>query len=504
MSALLTAQAMRAAERRAIDSGRTTGAALMERAGEGVLDAILRHWPALGRAPGRAAVLCGPGNNGGDGFVIARLLAARGWAVELFLLGREDKLPPDAAAMRACWTGEVGTLSAAAIDAGLCHSAADLVIDALFGTGLTRPVDLPLDALREGCPDARVVAVDLPSGLCSDSGRVLGSAAVRADLTVTFHCAKPGHYLAEGPEHCGALAVADIGLPPETGTALRLARAPSGGLAKGAAGHKFSHGHLLVLSGGPGRTGAARLAARGALRIGAGLVTLAVPPAAQLEAAAQLTAVMLARLPDEGALAALLVDDRLNALCLGPGLGLEAREAALLSTALDSGRPLLLDADALTLLSREAALFDKLHPGCVLTPHPGEFKRLFPDLAARMTGEATRGPAFSRLDATRQAAARAGCTVLLKGHDTVIAAPEGEAIVSAASYGSAAPWLATAGAGDVLSGFIAGLLARGLPPMQAAEAAAWLHLDCARRFGPGLIAEDLPEALPGALRDLVG
>jgi len=231
-------------------------------------------------------------------------------------------------------------------------------------------------------------------------------------------------------------------------------------------------------------------------------VTLACPPEALAENAARLDAVMLRPVGDGGALASVLEDARINALCLGPGLGLSDESRSLVATALKSGRALVLDADALTLIARDATLIAALHRACVLTPHGGEFARLFPDLAARLAAPALSGPAFSRLDAGREAAARAGCVVLLKGPDTVIAAPDGECVVSAAVYERAVPWLATAGSGDVLAGFIAGLLARGLTPMAAACTAAWLHVECARRFGPGLIAEDLPEQLPAVLRGL--
>lgn len=273
-------------------------------------------------------------------------------------------------------------------------------------------------------------------------------------------------------------------------------------LAKGPEKHKFSHGHALVLSGGPGKTGAARLTARGALRIGAGLVTLGVPPAAQQEVVSQITAVMLETVADADALSQLLKDDRISALCLGPGMGLDTTKSDLIAAALKAQRPTVLDADALTLVSQDSDLFDALHPDCVLTPHAGEFKRLFPDIADQLDAPATIGPAYSKVAATRDAAKRAGCIVLFKGPDTVIAAPDGRCSINAALYERSAPWLATAGSGDVLAGFITGLLARGLPAMQAAEVGAWLHVECARAFGPGLIAEDLPEMLPKVFRDL--
>jgi NAD(P)H-hydrate repair Nnr-like enzyme with NAD(P)H-hydrate dehydratase domain len=296
--------------------------------------------------------------------------------------------------------------------------------------------------------------------------------------------------------------------------------------------HKYTHGHALILSGGAGKGGAARLAARGALRIGAGVVTVGCPPEALAENAARLDAVMLTPMADADAFARVLEDRRINALCLGPGLGTGAREVALVACALgipvpalsrdlspnggdggqggpgsgpgrgQSNRPVVLDADALTILAQNPDLFAALHENCVLTPHAGEFARLFPDIAAKLAEPATKGPAWSKVDATRAAAKRAGCIVLYKGPDTVIADPSGRCSINSAHYDRAAPWLATAGSGDVLAGFITGLLARGFAPMQAAEMAAWLHVECALKFGPGLIAEDLPDQLPAVFRDL--
>ncbi|MEE9388860.1 MAG: NAD(P)H-hydrate dehydratase [Paracoccaceae bacterium] len=276
-------------------------------------------------------------------------------------------------------------------------------------------------------------------------------------------------------------------------------------------GHKYTHGHALILSGGVGRGGAARLAARGALRIGAGVVTVGCPPSALLENSVALDAIMVRSLKGGDGLAEALQDKRINALCLGPGLGAGEKQAALVAAALVVGeithptgnrRAVVLDADALTALAGDAGLFGALHDRCVLTPHAGEFARLFPDIAKKLDAPASKGPAYSKVDATREAAARAGCVVLFKGADTVIAAPDGRCSINLAHYERAAPWLATAGSGDVLAGFIAGLLARGFDPMQAAQTGAWLHVECALKFGPGLIAEDLPEMLPAVLRDL--
>ncbi len=532
MAELLTAAQMRALETAWIESGAATGEELMERAGRGVVEAVFDTWPDLAAAPHRAAVMCGPGNNGGDGFVVARLLRGWGWEVEVFLFGDPDRLPPDARANRDRWRDGGGAV--AVWTSGAAFAPADdaaLLVDALFGTGLGRPAD-GFDAFARATRSgrARVVAVDIPSGLCSDSGRYLHRAdapaepRIRADLTVSFHSEKPGHRLAEGPAACGRVVVKDIGLRGNIEGAVRLAGPQAGRAAAAkAGGHKYAHGHALVLSGGAGRTGAARLAARAALRIGAGLVTLGVPGAAQQEVAGQIAALMLHRVDDAEGLEGLLEDDRLNALCLGPGLGIgRARElvpvafaairpgvragasaAEVPGQARDAHRALVLDADALTAFEQEpGVLFDLLHPRCVLTPHDREFARLFPDIAGRLNAAPAAGPAFSRVDATREAARRAGCVVLLKGPDTAVAAPDGRAVVNSAGYERAVPWLATAGAGDVLAGFIAGLLARGFAPMAAAESAAWLHVECARRFGPGLIAEDLPETLPAVLRGL--
>ena len=264
--------------------------------------------------------------------------------------------------------------------------------------------------------------------------------------------------------------------------------------------HKFDHGHAFVLSGPSGRGGAARLAARGALRIGAGLVTVGCPLGALAENAARLDAVMLREVADAEALAVVLEDKRINALCLGPGMGAGPREAGLVAAALAEARPTVLDADALTILAREPDVFAGLHDQCVLTPHAGEFVRLFPEIAEKLAAPVTQGSAYSKVDAARAATARAGCVVLFKGPDTVIADPSGRSALNSAQYDRAAPWLATAGSGDVLAGFITGLMARGISPFDAACTGAWLHVECALQFGPGLIAEDLPEQLPTVFR----
>lgn len=533
MTELLTAKQMRAVEQAAIDSGVVTGLELMERAGRGVVEAILDQWPALRTTSHRAVVLCGPGNNGGDGFVVARLLKDRGWEVKVFLYGAPDRMPPDARVNYRRWLEMAEVKDLQTLGDPPPSLGFDLIVDALFGIGLSRPIEQWLDPMfpkgdLRGLPSiAKVVSIDVPSGLCADSGRALAGRAVLADLTVTFHRAKIGHMIGDGPGKSGRLSVKDIGLDPRCKSSTEVSggsdrvphsRGPTpqahdptchlltrvSGLAKSCTTHKFAHGHALIISGDHGRSGAARLAARGALRIGAGLVTVASPTGAMAENAARLDAIMLRKV-DEGAdLAMVLADRRINALCLGPGLGTGQAQADLLSVALQRrGEPrLVLDADALTLLSQHPDLFAALNESCVLTPHAGEFARLFPDIANTLNSPATSGPAYSKVDAAREAAARAGCVVLFKGPDTVIADPSGRSVINAAVHDHAAPWLATAGSGDVLSGFITGLLVRGFSSLDAACTGAWLHVECARSFGPGLIAEDLPEEVPLVFRSL--
>ncbi|QJF51529.1 NAD(P)H-hydrate dehydratase [Roseobacter ponti] len=546
MTELLTARQMRDLEQAAIAAGTVTGAGMMEKAGQGVVSEILKRWPELRIKPHRALVLCGPGNNGGDGFVIARLLIRAGWSADVFLSGDPEKLPPDA---RTNYDRLTTLTDVHAWDAETIRDGArpDVIIDAVFGAGLTRP--LPRDIAQvlgaRGCRrwkrsyEITRVAVDCPSGLNLDNGMLPfdGDPADEdfnpwpdfvnsADLTVTFHSPKAGHYLGMGPLICGRIAVVDIGLsgeaiersmagqPPDPERA-RLAeprfagrpvrRWPGMVLSKNSyAGHKYHHGHVIAFAGGVGRGGAGRLAARAALRIGAGLVTLVCPRAAVMENAMHLNSVMLRGLDDPKDLAR-VADERVTAFCVGPGLGTGARTRDLVAQVLaraeserDWRRPaVVLDADALTSFADDpGALFAMTHARTVLTPHEGEFGRLFPDLAQSARADA------SKIEVARLAAARAGCVVLLKGPDTVIAAPDGGATVHAATYNRQAPWLATAGAGDVLAGMIAGIAASPTAPdlIVCAEAATWLHTEAARAFGPGLIAEDLSEMLPQVLR----
>jgi len=451
---------------------------LMENAGQAVAGAIAARFK-----PCPVTVLCGPGNNGGDGFVVARLLDETGFTVRV----AQDAEPRgDAAVMSEKWKGTRVALTPEALD------GARLVVDGLFGAGLSRPLEGAYAQVVEALNDLPVAAIDVPSGLSGDTGQPLGGVVVKAVLTVTFFRKKPGHLLLPGRALCGEIVVSDIGIPPEAASTALHENTP--GLWRypwpEAEGHKYTRGHCVVVSGGAANTGAARLAARAALRVGAGLVSVASPPNAVMVNASHLTAVMVKPFDGAAGLGQLLSDKRLNAVALGPGLGVGGETRALVDAALKSGAAVVLDADAITSFKDDPkALFDRLHERCVLTPHAGEFERLFPGLLDESA---------SKLEATRAAAARAGCVVLLKGGDTVIADPSGKAAINA----NAPPWLATAGAGDVLTGLVAGLLAQGMTAFEAACCGAWLHGDAASRFGPGLIAEDLPDMLPKVLQGL--
>jgi hydroxyethylthiazole kinase-like uncharacterized protein yjeF len=487
MNELLTPEQMGKADRLTIEAGPFGGMDLMRRAGSAVAAVVLQRYPAASPVH----VLCGPGNNGGDGYVVAKLLHEAGVSVRLWALGR-PRAGTDAAIAAAEGPIEPKPL------AGFSPAPGSVVVDALFGAGLSKAIDADAAKAIEKCTrkNVPVIAVDLPSGVSGDSGKILGS-AFRADITVTFFRKKPGHLLLPGRELCGEIVLADIGIPAEAAhTQLHentsaLWRYPF----PKPTGHKYDRGHAVIVSGGAHQTGAARLAARGALRVGAGLVSVASPPDALAVNATHLTAIMLKTFDGAAGLAKLLEDKRLNAVALGPGLGVGGETRALVDVVLKSGAAVVLDADALTSFQDDPeALFNRLHDArlqnkAVLTPHAGEFARIFPGLL---------DDAPSKVDAARTAAARAGCTVILKGNDTVIADASGRAAIN----GDAPAWLATAGAGDVLAGFVAGLLAQGMTAFDAAACAVWLHGAAAAAFGPGLIAEDLPEALPQVLRRL--
>lgn len=478
---ILSNEEMRRADAMAVAGG-TPSFTLMKNAGRAVADIIASRF-----APCRVSVLCGPGNNGGDGFVAARLLSGHGFDV-FVACGGEPK--GDAADAAAEWRGARTPLAPAAL------GEAELIVDALFGTGLSRPPDIGYRTLIEAVNRAHVpvIAIDIPSGVDGDSGQIRGI-AVKADITVTFFRLKPAHLLMPGRDLCGEILLADIGIPESACAGVRLfENSPSlwGGQYRWPQpdAHKYARGHCLVVSGPAHATGAARLAARAALRVGAGLVSVAAQKDAVAINAAHLTAIMIK--PFEGAegLASLLSDRRFNAAIIGPGLGVGAGTRALVGQVLASGAATVLDADALTSFQDDPpALFGIINYPTVMTPHDGEFERIFPGLL---------GSAANKVEAARAAAKRANTVVLLKGNDTVIAAPDGRAAINA----NAPATLATAGAGDVLAGFIGGLMAQGMPPFEAACAGAWLHGDAAGRFGPGLIAEDLPEILPESLSGL--
>jgi hydroxyethylthiazole kinase-like uncharacterized protein yjeF len=492
MIELLTNDEMAEADRRTIAAG-TPGTALMEKAGAAVARAVLRRHP-LGS---RVAVVAGPGNNGGDGFVAARHLAAAGMRVRVCLVGERGRLKGDAAWAAAGWGGEVVSSPDVA--------SAAVIIDALFGAGLDRRITGAALAAVEamngaGCP---VVAVDLASGINGTTGAVMG-AAVKASESITFFRKKPGHLLLPGRIYCGTLRVAEIGIKASVLSAINpmtFENCPA--LWRGLfpvpdiAGHKYGRGHAVVVSGGASHTGAARLAAMAALRAGAGLVTIASPrDALGVNATAEL-AVMVRAVDDAPELEVMLADRRFNAVAIGPGAGVGAATRDMVLAVLGGERAAVIDADGLTSFAQDGVrdvLFSALAANgrAVLTPHAGEFHRLFggaPDggatgLADRL-GDRSGGGAKTGL--ARAAARKSGAVVVFKGPDTVIAAPDGRAAVNV----NAPPWLATAGTGDVLAGLIAGLLAQGMPPFEAACAGVWVHGEAADAAGPGMISEDL-------------
>lgn len=480
-SALLRVAQMEEADRLTVVAG-TPGIELMQNAGSAVAREIAHRW-----SPRPTAVLCGPGNNGGDGFVIARLLAAAGWPVRLALAGPIEALRGDARHHAMLWQRPVERL-----EIGVLEDAA-LVVDALLGSGLRRPLSGEIPSILEAAAERRVpiVAVDVPSGLLGDTGESLG--AVPAALTVTFTRKKPGHVLLPGRELCGETVVADIGT---TGTLLE--RIPietwenEPALWRGAlphlrpSGNKYSRGHALLWGGYP-TTGAARMAARAAARAGAGLTTIAVTPEALPIYAAALTSIMVRAAPTPADLGTLLSDKRFNALLIGPGAGVDGSTRARALAMLATRRAVLLDADAISAFAQEReTLFAAVAGPCVLTPHDGEFARLF-------------DPSGDKPTRARAAARASGAVIVLKGADTVIAAPDGRVAINS----NAPATLATAGSGDVLGGMILGLLAQGMEAFEAAAAGVWLHGAAAADFGPGLLAEDLPDLLPGVLRRLL-
>jgi hydroxyethylthiazole kinase-like uncharacterized protein yjeF len=489
---VLTVPEMEKADQLAIASG-TSGFALMLSAGRAVAEAAIE---LVERGP--ILVVAGSGNNGGDGFVAAAELVARGREVAVALLGEREALTGDAALAARNWTGSVLPCVPQSI------GTPALIIDALFGAGLNRVVkDGPRDVIEAiNASGAPVLSVDLPSGINGSTGAVMG-VAVRATETVTFFRRKPGHLLLPGRLHCGRVRVADIGIDASVLDDIRPATFeddPSLWAGQfpvpGVDGHKYARGHAVVMSGDIAATGAARLAARGALRAGAGLVTVLSPKDALAVNAAALTAVMVRRVDTPAEFAELLTDRRLNACVIGPGAGLGQRTRDLVLAGLAAKRTTVLDADALTSFADApdhlfAAIKAIEEPNVVLTPHQGEFARLFGEMD-------NKHPFKSKLERVRAAAVRSGAVVLLKGPDTVVAAPDGRAAIAS----NAPPWLATAGSGDVLAGIVAGMLAQQVPAFEAACIGVWMHGEAGSEAGPGLIAEDLPEVLPAVLRRL--
>jgi len=479
-TAVLRVEQMAEADRLAIMGG-TPGTLLMQNAGEAVADEIKRRY-----TPRPVSVLCGPGNNGGDGFVAAAALAQSGWPVRVALLGDAEALRGDALFYARRWRGAIEALTPAIID------NAELVIDALFGSGLNRRLDPNVrDVLGYASRrDLPLVAVDIPSGIMGDSGENTGAAP--AVCTVTFMRKKPGHLLLPGRDACGDVVVADIGITQDVLDSLAVdtwENTPALWRTKlpqwQSNSNKYSRGHALLYGGYP-MTGAARMAARAAARSGAGLTTIAVPEQAFAIYAAALTSIMAQPLAQNEDFARLLADARYTAFSIGPGAGVSDATRLRALDMLKTGKPVVIDADAISVFaSRPDELFQAIRGDCVITPHEGEFKRIFD-----VSGD--------KLARAREAARRSGAVIVLKGSDTVIAAPDGRAIINS----NAPPTLATAGSGDVLGGFILGLLAQKMDAFPAAAAAVWLHGAAAAGFGAGLLAEDLPDLLPAVLRQL--
>jgi hydroxyethylthiazole kinase-like uncharacterized protein yjeF len=483
--ALLTGAQMRAAEQVAFARGLPSFEA-MRRAGVAVADAVIARWPVAGI--GEVHVLCGPGNNGGDGFVTAATLRAAGYQVRVHAVRGKSEYSGDAARAAGLWHGDALKPNATVLQA-LDRSA--IVVDALFGIGLDRALEGETAALIEAVnrSTATVVAVDIASGVHADDGRIMG-AAIEADLTVTFNWRKLGHVLQPGAALCGEVAVADVGFNAADLAAAR----PACWLNQPAlwashypqpkpTHHKYQRGHA-VIAGGAIMTGAARLAARAARRVGIGLLTLAVPPEAWPVYAADQPGALVRKTSDLASFAGIAGDERITSILIGSGLEPDGATAELVRTGTDLSRPTVIDGGGLTVLADSSELVQG-RPDIVLTPHEGEFGRLFPDLVARS----------SKVERALEAARRTACTIVLKGSDTVVAAPDGGCIVSA----GAPPTLATAGSGDVLAGVITGLLGLQVPPFQAAAMGVWLHGEAAEGIGIGLIAEDLPDRLPAAL-----
>lgn len=457
--AILTCDEVRAAEQRAVEAGISLWT-LMQKAGQACADVLHAEFPE-----GRVVVIAGPGNNGGDAFVAAQRLRDLGRNVWLYDLAPKGERTPEGQHALNALSGPRQPLE------DMRLTADDVVLDGLFGAGLSRPLtgEAAFAVEQVNASGAKVVAIDVPSGVNGDTGVVSGP-AIRADVTVTFCAKKPAHVLQPAASLCG-----DV-IPAEIGFGKFVAEVGGGRLTENdpalwahvlcwpdVTSHKHQRGRLAVVSGGLANTGAARLAAQAGLRVGTGLVTLLCPPSALMIVAASVTAVMT----DSFAGADDLVEltEWSTAVVIGPAAGVSPSTRANVEALAKAGHRLVLDADALTVFAGQVDALRSLAKGnAVLTPHTGEFERLFPGALASSA---------DKVKAVAAAARQAGCVVLLKGPDTVIAAPDGRAVVNT----HATPFLATAGSGDVLAGVIGGLLAQGLEPFDAACAGAWLHGD---------------------------
>jgi hydroxyethylthiazole kinase-like uncharacterized protein yjeF len=519
---ILSAEAMRAVDRHAIDELGVPGMVLMENAALGVVDAIGEVYPEAGSA----AIFCGPGNNGGDGLAVARLLAVRGYDVQVFLV-RGSERPAELAGDAGTQLAIIRKLELPLEEVGPGDDLApvlaaargfDLIVDALFGTGLGRPLEGVFAALVEGLNGLPLprVAVDLPSGLNGSRPDVFGP-HVRAHLTVTFAAPKVAHVFPPASRAVGELVVTDLGIPPDL---VETAEGPPGDIGplylsvgeelaalvppREPGTHKGDYGHALIVAGSPGKAGAAILAARAAVRAGAGLVTVAVPaPVLDVVDLGSIESMSLAlpagdtgQLVEEAATRVLEAAEGKDALAMGPGLGADAA-AAIRRVTGECPLPLVLDADGLNAFAGRAAELAGRPGPTVLTPHPGELGRLL--------GISTAEVQADRIAAARRAAAETGAVAVLKGSLTLVAAPEGAVWVNPTGN----PGMASGGTGDVLTGMIVALLAQGLEPLDAARLGVYLHglagdLAAARLGEASLAAGDLLESLPAAFRRLTG
>ena len=490
MLELLTADEMRRAEQITIDNG-TPSITLMENAGHGVAEEVVRRFPR----GSKVLVCCGPGNNGGDGFVCARNLRERGYHVRLALLCKPEELRPDPKEMARRWDEGIEPLTPRALD------GAEVIVDAIWGSGLQGPVNGVVAEIIDDVKQRQlpVVAVDVPTGIDATFGNIHGI-AFQAVSTVTFFRRKTGHMLLPGKRNCGEVRAIDIGIPksvladvaPQT-----FLNEPDFWLRYFPRlkqdGHKYDRGHAVVVSGPMESTGASRMSARAALRIGAGLVSLATSKSAFYINAAQLTSVMLAVYEGDDGLAEVLTSDaRRNAALIGPGAGATEETRENVAAVLSSEATIVIDAEGLTAFEAQPqelfGLIQQRSAPTILTPHKGEFDRLFPEL----------GNAESKLEQAKRAAEISGGVIIFKGPDTVVSAPDGLSAIT----DQAPPWLATAGTGDVLAGMITGLCAQGMSPFDAAVAAVWMHAELARSIGPGMISEDMADVMPALLQRL--